>query len=70
MKVIILILLYFVLTVGYYLLFSTVGLIFGATYLQCIQDDVWAFIYFLFIHWWLVIISLREYYVKHIKPLR
>lgn len=69
MKVIILILLYFVLTVGYYLLFSTVGLIFGLSYQECIQDPTWAFIYFLFIHWWLVIISLREYYNKYLKNI-
>lgn len=69
MKVIIYILLYFVLTVGYYLLFSTIGMLFGFSYLECICDEMWATIYFLFIHWWMLIISLREYYVKYIKTL-
>lgn len=68
MKFIIYILFYILLTIGYYLLLSIVGIILGYTYQQTIQNLSWAIIYFMFIHWWLVGLSLREYWIKHITP--
>ena len=41
MKVIIYIILYFVLFVGYYLMFSLVGLFFGFAYQECIGNLNW-----------------------------
>jgi len=69
MKVIIYIILYFVLFVGYYLMFSLVGLFFGFAYQECIGNLNWFFTYLLFIHWWLIILSLHEYSTKHLKSL-
>ena len=76
MKVIGYILLYFILTIGYYLLLSSVGCLFfddtgkHISYKSCIGDITWFIIYLLFFHWWIVIFSLFEYYNKFLKDLK
>lgn len=75
MKVIVFILLYIGLTVGYYLLLSTIGLMFFDTdgthlyYSDIIGNQSWFMGYLVLIHWWLVILSLSEYYNKYIRDL-
>lgn len=75
MKVIIYILLYIILTVAYYLLLSSIGMLFTNelgvhyTFNQCYSTIGWAIFYFVIIHWWLVILSLMEYYKKYIEDL-
>ena len=67
MKVIIYILLYISLTVGYYFLLSTIGCIFGVKFSEIISNPNWFVIYMVGFHWWLVIFSLFEYHYKYIK---
>lgn len=75
MKVIGYILLYFTLTIGYYFLLSTVGMLFfdsngqHYTFEQIYSDVGWFMIYIVVIHWWLVIPSLFEYYDKYLSNI-
>ena len=70
MKYIVYFVLFFILFIGYYMLFSVTGLLFGINYSECIGCVDWFLIYSLFVGWWIVIISLdpfNKYYQIFIK---
>lgn len=67
MKIITYITLYVLLTVYYYLLLSSIGMLFGYTFKECYSNNSWFIIYMILFHWWMVILSLMEYYRKHIE---
>lgn len=66
MRVIIYILLYMLLTAVYFFTLSLFGSLW-LPYEEIITDKGWFAFYFLFFHWWLVILSLNEYYEKYVK---
>ena len=68
MKIIIYIVSYFILGIGYYLLFSIVGVLLGYNYLDVIHTEGWFAFYVMALHWWLCILSLMPYYDKHVAP--
>lgn len=69
MKTIIYILLYILLTIGYYMLLSSIGILFNYTYNECYSNSTWFMWYLLIFHWWLVILSLKEYYSKYLEDI-
>jgi hypothetical protein len=68
MKVIIYIFLYLILTAAYYLALSAFGLFF-TDYSSIISNPNWFITYLVIISWWLVIVSLHEYYEKHLQNI-
>jgi hypothetical protein len=68
MKVIIYIFLYLILAAAYYLALSAFGLFF-TDYKSIISNPNWFITYLFLVHWWLVIVSLYEYYEKHLKNI-
>jgi hypothetical protein len=68
MKVIIYIFLYLILTAAYYLALSAFGLFF-TDYSSIISNPIWFGTYLALISWWLVVVSLSEYYEKHLKNI-
>ena len=69
MRVIIFIFLYIILTMVYYFTLSSIGLLFIDNYWEIISNPNWFGFYLVFMHWILVIFSLREYYNKYFKDL-
>ena len=69
MKVIIYIFLYIILTMIYYFAFSLIGLLFNKSYWEIISNPNWFTVYLVTTHWWLVILSLHEYYCKYLKDI-
>jgi hypothetical protein len=68
MKVIIYIFIYLTLTAAYYLALSGFG-VFFTDYSNIISNPNWFFTYLFLFHWWLVILSLGEYYNKHLRNI-
>jgi hypothetical protein len=66
MKVIIYIFAYMFLTMAYYLTLSLFGTLF-TDYITIITDPNWFVTYIIVFHWWLVILSLNEYYEKYLR---
>jgi hypothetical protein len=69
MRIITYILLYITLSMLYYTILSSIGLTFGYSFKEIYQDKTWFMIYLLFFHWWLVILSLKEYYDKYLQQI-
>ena len=69
MKVIIYIFLYIILTMVYFFTLSLIGTLW-TDYISVITNIDWFMVYLMVLHWWIVVLSLREYYEKHIKPLQ
>lgn len=66
MKMFIYILLYIGLTLLYYVVLCLIGATFSGSFLTIYKNIPWFTIYLMFIHWWLVIPSLSEYWEKYI----
>lgn len=68
MKVITYIFLYLILTAVYFLALSLFG-VFFTDYKTIISDPVWFTVYLIVFHWWLVLLSLGEYYNKYLRNI-
>jgi len=67
---------YIGLTIFYYIILSAIGMLFvdengiRYTFTQCTSNHGWFVFYIAFIHWGLVIISLRDYYINHVEKIK
>lgn len=65
MKTITLFLIYIGTFMLFYLILSTIGLIFGNSYSEIISNGNWFMGYLLILGWWIPIFPTREYYLVH-----
>jgi hypothetical protein len=50
---------------GFFFLFSTIGLLWCDTYTQVVANPNWFMFYTMFLGWWLAMFPAREYYKEH-----